>query len=303
MLISISCNGSGQYENTKADKVEGDKVTEYKSNYNFGLKFNLLGLAVMDNDKKLIEKLISEGASLENAAQDDYNIYGALYVAIIENNQDMVRYLLEKKADVNAIYNEEGNTPLVAAIRLNNDTIVKSLLEKGAKQNTGFVIVPILEATIENNSKIIKLLMDYGADPNYKNNEGISAYDYAIKHNNSLLQFLKKTDNGQMTSFRELIVGNYRINCNDKQALIILDQRNAYLDLNTNNGFVRLVMELKQQNENYEIIFNDVAAITRRNIDYPWKLFSTQKPVATIHHTSPGKIDLSWIGFFNEMKM
>lgn len=176
-----------------------------------------------------VESLLNKGADIENAAEDEYNQFGALYIAIKENDMKMVDFLIKHKANINIILNDERATLLSSAIKLENYPIAKTLILNGANTLASLDVegnkkfIPILEATIANQKDLVKLLIDYGANPNEKNNEGISAHGYA-KYKN--LKIISLFENEKSIGLSE---GTYKIECSSKNALIILDDNNAYL--------------------------------------------------------------------------
>lgn len=65
--------------------------------------------------------------------------------------------------------------------------IVKLLLDQGYctvndTTDTGR-ITALMFAARDSTPEMVQLLLDYGADKNYKNSNGMTAYDYAVKHN------------------------------------------------------------------------------------------------------------------------
>ena len=105
-----------------------------------------------------------------------------LHHAIFNNNLRLTKYLLDKSANPNALY-ENRITPLIASIDLNFWDIAKVLIENGAdvnlkdeKNNT-----PLSKAIFhyEGNPDLIKLLLSMGADPYQNLAEGYTAVDLA----------------------------------------------------------------------------------------------------------------------------
>jgi ankyrin repeat protein len=85
-----------------------------------------------DDVKRLVEK---EKVSASSA---DYDRRSALHLAVAEGHVEVVKYLVSKGADVNAIDRFEG-TPLDGAITGNSLAVVQFLREKGAKFGGPFV--------------------------------------------------------------------------------------------------------------------------------------------------------------------
>lgn len=162
------------------------------------LKYNQLGLAVKAGNIDEVGKLLKNGADINNAAEDEYYAYGALYIAINTKNEAMVKFLIAHKPDLNTPINEEGYSLLIAAIDSKNVNIVNLLIQSGTKIETftdpegNKKFIPILEATQNNQSEVVKLLLEKGADPKEASFEGFSAYQYAQENNKSIFNLFKK---------------------------------------------------------------------------------------------------------------
>ncbi|MDR2720931.1 MAG: ankyrin repeat domain-containing protein [Puniceicoccales bacterium] len=116
----------------------------------------------------------------------------ALFEAIKAQNINLVNYLLDHGANVNARMKEVeyswGNypfkhylSPLVVAIRTRNIDMVRLLLGRGANVNTegGSVNVPLYEAVRSCPDNIVRLLLEQkGIDINVRQNVNMSWDDY-----------------------------------------------------------------------------------------------------------------------------
>ncbi|MDR1385118.1 MAG: ankyrin repeat domain-containing protein, partial [Planctomycetaceae bacterium] len=115
-----------------------------------------------------------------------------LMVATQNGQLDIVEYLVERGADVNAKDTDMGNipflmaatsgkTPLMFAARNNYLEIVKYLIKNGADVNAkdNNSITPFKFAAGNNYLEITKYLIENGADVNVKNNDGKTPLDYA----------------------------------------------------------------------------------------------------------------------------
>ncbi len=104
-------------------------------------------------------------------------------------NLQMVKWLLTKSADINAVSKDRGYTALMDAIWKNKEDLVGYLVEQGAALDTiskdGQPIAVL--ATGSGNAEICSILAKNGADINKKDNLGMSALDYANLFKNEAL--------------------------------------------------------------------------------------------------------------------
>ncbi|MBW3521211.1 MULTISPECIES: ankyrin repeat domain-containing protein [unclassified Chryseobacterium] len=102
--------------------------------------------------------------------------------AINRGRNEIVKYLVERGANVNALY--EGHySPLMSAVGNNNVEMVKLLLENGADVNLKdkYGNRALWKAILNYNLQIVKLLVEAGADPFKADNpENYSNYDGAV---------------------------------------------------------------------------------------------------------------------------
>ena len=108
-----------------------------------------------------------EGMSFDAGDIDliDFNGFTPLIHASIEENNDLVEYLLNRGADVNVKPLDEQATALVFACHCGNFSIVKILLDHGAAIDTFDVegLTPLHRACFLGYPAITKLLLDRGA--------------------------------------------------------------------------------------------------------------------------------------------
>ncbi|MBO5235728.1 MAG: ankyrin repeat domain-containing protein [Spirochaetaceae bacterium] len=114
-------------------------------------------------------------------------------VAVRHNRKNMMEKLIEKGADINAISQDRGYSPVMDAVWKANDEIVEYLVNKGA--NLSYISrdgQPVLVLAVgTGNEKICKLLVEHGADPSACDSMGMSALAYAklFKKNNIIPMF------------------------------------------------------------------------------------------------------------------
>lgn len=134
---------------------------------------NLLEAVTTRNTIRLRD-LLTKGAD-PNARDTEGST--ALQIAVEHEMTDIVRILLENKADPNNI--KDGSSPLLlraASYLPKNPEIVKMLLEHGAnpnvKQDDGSTILHM--AAINDNIELVRLALDKGADVDAKDKQGMT---------------------------------------------------------------------------------------------------------------------------------
>lgn len=119
-------------------------------------------------------------AEIDPNARDDFGT-PLLNLAVRNDNEDFVNKLLDAGAEINAVSEDRGYTAVMDAVWRGNFEITKLLIEKGADLNTiskegqsNLVL-----AVGADRVKICEILAKNGADPDIKDQMGMSAYGYA----------------------------------------------------------------------------------------------------------------------------
>ena len=161
--------------------------------------YSLLGYACLYKNKPAIQKLIAMQANIDEVFSDEVFIYDALYMAIDNEDEGLVKQLLAMGADPNRPYNENGLCPLAASCNVNNVAIASLLLKHGAKANGlgnlggDYIECPLIKAVIKGNKDMVLLLLKHGAKKGEKDEEGRTALYYAKKQKHtSIIQILEK---------------------------------------------------------------------------------------------------------------
>ncbi|XP_057318326.1 uncharacterized protein LOC130663224 [Microplitis mediator] len=143
-----------------------------------GFLNSLLHMAIKKNNFEILDILINIDPT------EVYPSYGQppLLTAVRENNFEMTRYLIKFGADVNTCY----DYPLHIAVNNNNKNIVKLLIEN--KANVNFITesgVSALGIAVEEESfELVKILLDSGANINLSSDKDYSPLQHAIMKGN-----------------------------------------------------------------------------------------------------------------------
>ena len=162
--------------------------------------YSLLGYACLYKNKPAIQKLLAMKANIDEVFSDEIFIYDALYMAIDNEDEGLVKQLLAMGADPNRPYNENGLCPLVASCNVNNIAIASLLLKHDAKAdgigNLGgdYIENPLITAVMKGNKYMVQLLLRYGAKKGVKDETGRSPLFYARQQKHSqIIKILEKT--------------------------------------------------------------------------------------------------------------
>ena len=148
--------------------------------------------AAKNGDFQTVKSILTKDPSKLNAT--DQNNYTSLHWACMRAHWDVVKYLIEKGADLNFV-GGDGGIQINWAVHHDNVDIIKLMVEKGAKLNhrNQWGMTELHTAIWRGNIHVVKYLLDQGSDPNIKTNEGWTAMHYAYRsgHDN-IIAMLKK---------------------------------------------------------------------------------------------------------------
>ncbi len=232
-------------------------LVERKSNVNARDKDNETPLSYAVRWFRNIEGakvLLANGADMAaklpglNGAGDNGN---ALHGAVAAVNLEMVKFLIESKADVNA-KDGSGDTPLITNADTTGHTdqpeIAKALIAARAGVNTqnNDGETALFKASQEN-AEVVRVLLANGADPNLKNKEGTSPAQVAIGSSDSrvtlplLIKYkadLTIEDEKGRTLLHKACVTR------DSNATEILLENGSDINAKDNEGFVPLILAI-----------------------------------------------------------
>ncbi|MEI0540662.1 ankyrin repeat domain-containing protein, partial [Brachyspira pulli] len=155
-----------------------------KNNYGASLLNMAYSLEGLTN-REMFKLLVENGFDLESRIKggEDYPAgydYTPLMIAALRNDYDMVKFLVEKGADVNAKTHSEHSsveTPLLLSLDNENSSAAEYLINNGADINVTNEDgeTPLMYASKVHNIKVIELLIQKGADINVFDNYGNTA--------------------------------------------------------------------------------------------------------------------------------
>ena len=136
--------------------------------------------ASQNSNLVVLKKLIEKGANLEAI---DNNKRNALFIAALCNpNPEVVSFIIDKGIPVN--YRDPiGNTAVLYAAQNYNENVIKTLVKKGADlqavNENGFTALMSAMSAGNNNVEVVKYLIENGIDVNAKDSDNITALMYA----------------------------------------------------------------------------------------------------------------------------
>jgi ankyrin repeat protein len=134
-------------------------------------------LAVQEPSPKVADVLIRW--SKTNVESRNAKDESPLMLAALRGELDLAKRLIERGADVN----KTGWTPLHYAATNGHLDLIKLLLENYAyiDAESPNKTTPLMMAAMYGSSEAVKLLLEAGADPTLRNQQGLSAIDFANK--------------------------------------------------------------------------------------------------------------------------
>ena len=155
------------------------------------MSFSDIKKAIMDNDINRVKALIQEHPDIvhiKNTAGE-----GPLYMATYFGHLPIIEYLVESGADIDLIETRNGWTALNIAVYRGHTNVVEYLINAGADWNitTNYGDTPLIIACHKNKNnshlEIIKMLLILGPDVTVENSGGHNALSYAEEKNDEIV--------------------------------------------------------------------------------------------------------------------
>ncbi|MEI0700924.1 ankyrin repeat domain-containing protein [Brachyspira intermedia] len=161
-------------------------------------KITPLGLAAARNDKEMVKFLVEKGADIN--LEDGYG-YTPLIKAMKYRNIALVKDIIDLKPDLNAICSATGDTPLTYLVRevwFGTDAcyyMIKNGADVNKKNDNGDTPLIVAVQNVVGSYGMLGVIINMGADYNIKNNDGKTAMDIVIAEDDkSALYHLNNPD-------------------------------------------------------------------------------------------------------------
>ncbi|VUC31566.1 unnamed protein product [Clonostachys rosea] len=160
----IACVRAGRFDFIQRFfEVMGKGFSDFE-----GLKKEMMWEAIIFDQKEIVRMLLDEGVDVNVYPYPDIRTFhGTLHLAASLGNLGMVRFLLEKGADVNFIGMDKlGNSAIEGAAGGGHEEVVEFLLEAGADP-----VRALWSAAKEGQPRVVKLLLDKLPDVIHRRDE------------------------------------------------------------------------------------------------------------------------------------
>lgn len=238
-----------------------------------------LAKAAHNENMTSVKKILSTSPQLANIPD---SIYGntMLMMAIINQDYDLFKMLIDNGANINYHNTHGGQSPLIEAssYKQYDSKFVNALVAKGANVNDttnnapNAQVSPLMAAARSGNSSIVEYLIKQGADINYKNNFGSTPlgesiltqkYDVALILLNNGADFSSPIYNGLDEYGKSTVPIN-----------LPLALRNAMIEIGTPEYSKKreIINFLKTRGVSYDTVPIPDYVINRAKVKYPSKL-------------------------------
>lgn len=229
-------------------------------------RYNLLLEATKYNYTEIVKLLLTKCSVVNNTNINNTN--ATLHFAVEHNNIEVVRMLLNARANINA-KNIDGMTPFHIAVERGNLEIIHYLLRYvpvnfGYKRKDG-VCTPLQIAVERKHEEVIYLLLRYGSDINIPTDDGTTILYLAVKSGHpriveSILKYNPDRNNDTNRNILSFAVGNLGSNNEIVELLLQYGFTVNYGDFNNNNNNYKLLL--------YHSIANGYLMIINESLKY-----------------------------------
>lgn len=156
--------------------------------------------ACRNNKVKVVDILIKAGLCIDGYSKHWSKHYTPLWIACNYDAYEVAELLLKRGADANRIMGNRTTTPLLCAAKGHKEDIVDLILRR-SRQNVDMNkenkdgITPLIYAASCGHKKLVKILLNFGADANYTNKDGLTAFSYYSCNYKYIQKVLKKSLN------------------------------------------------------------------------------------------------------------
>ncbi|MBP6281516.1 MAG: ankyrin repeat domain-containing protein [Leptotrichiaceae bacterium] len=166
-----------------------NSIEKIKNKLNIAVEKSKIQAIVVPKEEP-VKKLAKEDVNPANNVSKENS--KKLLLGIMSNKVNSLNGIDTATVDINYA-NEEGITPLIAAINNKNVELVKTIILNGANvnKNDAYKTSPLMYATYKGNLEIIEILLKNGAKKMSKDEFGENAYDRAYG-NKKVLELLNR---------------------------------------------------------------------------------------------------------------
>ena len=205
LLLSEDSNNIDGYDElmnaiSKGDMKALEKLVKDDTDLNKQYdKITPLGLAAARNDKEMVKFLVEKGADIN--LEDGYG-YTPLIIAMKYRNIGLAKDIIDLKPDLNAICSATGDTPLTYLARevwFGTDLcyyMIKNGADVNKKNDNGDTPLIVAVQNVVGSYGMLGVIINMGADYNIKNKEGKTAMDIVMEEDDkAALHHLNNPDN------------------------------------------------------------------------------------------------------------